>query len=95
MQVFWGPGAALGSYFRSSWRYVGLCWAIFATFLLNFAKRWGYVAPFLVQNGGQEDEQDAKMCRHGLDGARQGDLGTVAGNPDGSHFPLPGPLPLL
>ena len=29
-EVFWGPGAALGGYVGSSWRYVGLCWAILA-----------------------------------------------------------------
>ena len=25
LEVFWGPGAALGGYLGSSWRYVGLC----------------------------------------------------------------------
>ena len=29
-KVFWDPGAALGGYVGSSWRYVGLCWAIWA-----------------------------------------------------------------
>ena len=27
LKVFWGPGAALGGYVGSSWRYVGLCCA--------------------------------------------------------------------
>ena len=30
LKVFWDPGAALGGYVGSSWRYVGLCWAIWA-----------------------------------------------------------------
>ena len=37
LKVFWGPGAALGGYVGSSWRYVGLCWAILAPSLAILA----------------------------------------------------------
>ena len=44
-EVFWGPGAALGGYVGSSWRYVGLCWAIWAPSWSNLATRCGLRAP--------------------------------------------------
>ena len=45
LKVFWGPGAALGGYVGSSWRYVGLCWAIWAPSWSNLATRCGLRAP--------------------------------------------------
>ena len=45
LKVFWGPGAALGGYVGSSWRYVGLCWAIWAPSWSNLAARCGLRAP--------------------------------------------------
>ena len=39
LKVFWGPGAALGGYVGSSWRYVGLCWAIWTPSWSNLATR--------------------------------------------------------
>ena len=45
LKVFWGLGAALGGYVGSSWRYVGLCWAIWAPSWSNLATRCGLRAP--------------------------------------------------
>ena len=45
LKVFWGPGTAPGGYVDSSWRYVGLCWAIWAPSWNNLATRWGVRAP--------------------------------------------------
>ena len=44
-EVFWGPGAALGGYVGSSWRYVGRFWAIWAPSWSNLATRCGLRAP--------------------------------------------------
>ena len=45
LKVFWGLGAALGGYVGSSWRYVGLCWAIWAPSWSNLVTRCGPRAP--------------------------------------------------
>ena len=45
LKVFWCPGATLGGYVGSSWRYVGLCWAIWAPSWSNLATRCGLRAP--------------------------------------------------
>ena len=40
LKVFWCPGAALGGYLGSSWRYVGLCCAILAPSWTNLTTKW-------------------------------------------------------
>ena len=41
LKVFLRLGAALGGYVGSSWRYVGLCWTIWAPSWSNLATRCG------------------------------------------------------
>ena len=77
----------LGAIVCSSRCYLGVSWAILASFFDNIATR--------CDNLGKMRSKTAKMCQHGRQGDRWRGLGTVVGDPNGSHLPSPHPSPTL
>ena len=78
----------LGAIVCSSRCYLGLCWAILASFFDNIATRCDNL-------GSKMRSKTAKMCRHGRQGDRWRGFRAVAGDPKRSHLPSPHPSPTL